>query len=243
MADRRRALIVWGGWDGHEPDKVAVRFKRVLENEGVEVTVSDTTEAYADGEFLKTLHLIVPIWTGGSLEGDRTHNVLNAVAAGTGVAGCHGGMCDSFRGNTEWEFMTGGTWVSHPGGGVHYKVEMRRNSSSPIVEDIDDFDVFSEQYYLHVDPAVEVLATTRFPNATYFHSANKAFDMPVVWTKKWGHGRVFYNSLGHIDKVFDESPAAEELMRRGFLWAMEGKDIALERRLDPAIFQNSGKSF
>ncbi|MPN47320.1 hypothetical protein SDC9_194922 [bioreactor metagenome] len=67
--------------------------------------------------------------------------------------------------------------------------------------------------------------------------------MPVVWTKKWGHGRVFYNSLGHTDIVFEDAPASQELMRRGMLWAIEGKDIAIERNLDPAVFESKAKMY
>ncbi|MEI6578488.1 MAG: ThuA domain-containing protein [Eubacteriales bacterium] len=241
--DKKKALIVFGGWDGHEPELVANRFKGILEKEGLEVTMSQTLEAYADLDFLKSLHLIVPIWTGGNLSGDLCGNVSKAVASGVGMAGNHGGMCDSFRENTEWQFITGGNWISHPGGMIDYKVNLVKNSSSFIVEGIEDFEVFSEQYYLHVDPAVEVLATTRFPLETYYHASNKPIDMPVIWTKKWGHGRVFYNSLGHTDIVFEDAPASQELMRRGMLWAIEGKVIAIERGLDTAVFESKAKMY
>jgi len=240
---KKKALIVYGGWDGHEPDLVAERFKGILKNEGLEVTLSQTLEAYADLEFLKSLHLIVPIWTGGNLSGELCGNVSKAVASGVGMAGNHGGMCDSFRENTEWQFITGGNWISHPGGMIDYKVNLVKNSSSSIIEGIEDFEVFSEQYYLHVDPAVEVLATTRFPLSTYYHCSNKPIDMPVIWTKKWGHGRVFYNSLGHTDIVFEDAPASQELMRRGMLWAIEGRDIAIARGLDPAVFESKLKMY
>jgi type 1 glutamine amidotransferase len=153
-------------------------------------------------------------------------------------------MCDAFRENVQWQFMTGGNWVSHPGGdGVEYMVNIK-NSSSPLVEGIQDFRVTSEQYYLHVDPAVEVLATTRFPNPsiTWFHSSNREVDIPVVWTKRWGHGRVFYNSLGHHADIFD-IPEALELMRRGFVWAAEGKDFAIKHGLDSSTFKSEKKMF
>ncbi len=240
---KKNALIVYGGWDGHEPELIAQRFKGILEKEGLNVTLSDTLEAYADLEFLKSLHLIVPVWTGGKLSGELCGNVSKALASGVGMAGNHGGMCDSFRENTEWQFITGGNWISHPGGLIDYKVDIVKNSSSPIVEGIEDFQVFSEQYYLHVDPAVEVLATTRFPLATYYHSSNKSVDMPVVWTKKWGHGRVFYNSLGHTDVIFEDAPASQELMRRGMLWAIEGKDISVSRGLDACVFESEAKMY
>jgi hypothetical protein len=238
----RKALIIWGGWDGHEPDKVAQRFKRTLENENYEVELSDTLDSLADAEKLKELHLIVPVWTMGKIENDYVNNVSAAVAAGVGLAGCHGGMCDAFRENTNWQFITGGNWVSHPGGdGVEYPVHLR-NSSSGLLEGIDDFTVKSEQYYLHVDPAVEVLATTPFPIVNWFHSANGHVDMPVIWTKRWGHGRVFYSSLGHHDDVFDV-PGAMETMKRGLLWAADGRQVAIDEKLDPAVFENTAKMF
>jgi type 1 glutamine amidotransferase len=140
-------------------------------------------------------------------------------------------MCDAFRESTEWQFITGGQWVSHPGGdSVTYTVNVRRGSS-PIVEGIEDFSLTSEQYYLHVDPAIEVLATTRFPVAGDYHAANKPVDMPVAWTKYWGLGRVFYCSLGHHDEDFDRVPAAALLMERGMLWASEGKACAAAQGL------------
>ncbi|MGP0586032.1 ThuA domain-containing protein [Paenibacillus timonensis] len=223
----KKALIVWGGWDGHEPDQVAGIFAGVLREHAFEVEVSDTLEAFADAEKLLGLDLIVPVWTMGTIDQGLVNNVSAAVQAGTGLAGCHGGMCDSFRNNVDWQFMTGGQWVAHPGNdGVDYKVEIIANSS-PLVEGIEDFRVQTEQYYLHVDPAVEVLATTRFPVVDGPHRLNKPVDMPVVWTKRWGIGRVYYNSLGHHADIVD-LPPVKEMMTRGMLWAAEGKRLALE---------------
>lgn len=221
----KKALIVWGGWDGHQPREVAEIFRGQLEEEGFSVEVSDTLEAFAEGEKLKSLDLIVPVWTMGRIEQEWVNNVSAAVQSGVGIAGCHGGMCDSFRENTDWQFMTGGQWIAHPGNdGTEYSVNIK-HSSSPLIEGIEDFTVSTEQYYLHVDPAVEVLATTRFPIADGPHSLNKAVDMPVVWTKRWGLGRVYYNSLGHQANIM-EIPVVKELMRRGFNWCAEGKAIA-----------------
>lgn len=218
----KKALIVWGGWEGHQPKEVAELFSAMLDAEGFEVEVSDTLEAYADKDKLLGLDLIVPVWTMGRIEQQWVTNISEAVQAGTGLAGCHGGMCDAFRDNTDWQFMTGGQWVAHPGNdGTRYEVNVK-HSSSPLVAGIADFTVSTEQYYLHIDPAIEVLATTRFPLAPGPHSPNKAVDMPVVWTKRWGRGRVYYNSLGHQADVV-ALPQVSELMRRGFLWCAEGK--------------------
>jgi len=213
-----KALVVYGGWDGHQPKEVAAIYTELLEKHGFSVTVSDTLDAYAT-EDLTTYRLIVPIWTMGTITPEQLNPLLAAVKGGVGIAGCHGGMCDSFRAESEYQFMTGGQWVSHPGdGGVTYTVDIRVpdhfiTSGSPNM-----FTVVSEQYYMHVDPAVHVLATTRFPVADGPHLRNGVVDMPVVWTKWYGDGRVSYNGLGHDTAVVSQ-PEVLRLLERGCLWA------------------------
>ncbi len=239
----KKALIVQGGWDGHEPKLTSKRFAAMLEEEGFETQISDTLDCFEDLEALKKLHLIVACWTMGEIKREYSQNVALAVGSGVGLAGCHGGMCDSFRQDTEWQFMTGGQWVSHPGGdGVEYMVNICKGSS-PIIEGLEDFLVCSEHYYLHIDPAIEVLASTRFPCVSYYHISNKPVDMPVAWTKFWGNGRVFYTSLGHHDDVFDHSPNAAILMKRGMLWAAAGKDVVLTQGLTTERFENKAKMY
>jgi type 1 glutamine amidotransferase len=211
-------LIVHGGWDGHQPREVAALFNDLLTSEGFQVEVRDTLDAFADEKKLLGLSLIVPVWTMGKISDAQANPVLNAVHNGVGIAGCHGGMCDAFREHSEWQFMTGGQWVSHPGNdGVRYRVHITQ-PTHPITEGIPDFDVASEQYYMHVDPANKILATTRFPIADGPHVPNGPVDMPVLWTKLYGAGRVFYNSLGHHADVLQSEPCLT-IMRRGFLWA------------------------
>lgn len=215
---KRNALIVYGGWDGHEPDKVTALFTRILQRNNFNVEASDTLDAFLDAEKLRKMHLILPVWTMGDITDAQVQPVLQAVENGVGLAGCHGGMCDAFRNNVDWQFMTGGQWVAHPGNdGTTYTVNVKKGSN-PITDGLEDFTVCSEQYYLHVDPAIEVLATTRFPVADGPHAANGPVDVPVVWTKRWGRGKVFYCSLGHHADVL-EIPEATTLMERGFLWA------------------------
>ncbi len=220
----KRALIVWGGWDGHEPEQMAGLFEEILKSEGFDVEVSDTLEAFADADSTAACSLLVPIFTMSQITGAQRDPVLTAVSKlGVGMAGCHGGMCDSFRNDTEWQFMTGGQWVAHPGNdGVRYTVNIDRNNPHPITDGIPDFEVVSEQYYLHTDPGNNVLATTSFPTSGVEgpHVANPC-KMPQVWTKTYGKGRVFYNALGHHRDVL-EAPEPRELMRRGFLWAAKG---------------------
>lgn len=214
----KRALIVWGGWDGHEPRQVADLYEEILKAQGYAVEVSDTLDAFLDAEKLLGLDLILPQWTMGEITPEQCAPVLAAVASGVGLAGCHGGMCDSFRQNVDWQFMTGGQWVAHPGNdGTEYRVNPVRNTH-PIVAGIDDFMVKSEQYYLHVDPAVRVLATTDFPVADGPHVPNGRVAMPVVWTKYWGRGKVFYTALGHHADVLHAQPV-RTILERGLLWA------------------------
>lgn len=213
----KNALIVWGGWDGHEPEKVAQLFGGILEADGWRVQVSNDLDSFLTIEE-QNMDLVVPIWTMGEISQEQSAAVCRAVEGGVGIAGCHGGMCDAFRGNTEWQFMTGGQWVAHPGdSAVKYRVDLLEND---ITEGLPrNFEVTSEQYYLHVDPGVTVLATTDFPadGVDGPHKGNPC-KMPQLWTKTFGKGKVFYFALGH-DRAVLESEICREIMRRGFAWA------------------------
>ena len=236
---KRKALIICGGWEGHEPKLVCGRFREFLESENFAVTIAETVSVLEDKAMLLELDLLIPVWTSYSenLPHKFFEPLLEAAGGGLGIAGCHGGMCDAFRNNVAWQFLTGANWVAHPGcDGVLHRINII-SKSSPITEGIKSFDVSSEQYYLHVDPANEVLATTRFPIVKWYHSANGEVDIPQIWTRKWGHGRVFYSALGHQNNVFD-IPEAWEIMKRGMLWAAEGRRIAVEKGLSADEFKN-----
>ena len=211
----KKAVIVWGGWGGHEPRQCVDIFAPILTGEGYEVTVSDDLDTYKDQDLMLAQDLIVPTWTMGAIAGDQEKGLLDAIAAGVGVAGWHGCMGDSFRNNTNYQFMVGGQWVAHPDNIIDYTVNII--ADDPIVAGLDDFAMHSEQYYMHTDPGNEVLATTTFEGRESAPWINGTV-MPVVWKRQWGEGRVFYSSLGHVAKDFDV-PEAREIQRRGMLWA------------------------
>lgn len=211
----KSALLVWGGWDGHEPKQCVDIFAPVLQEQGFDVEVSDSLDSYLDEAKMMSLSLVVPVWTMGSITGEQEKGLLNAVKSGVGIAGWHGGMGDSFRMNTEYQFMVGGQWVSHPGGVIPYEVNII-NHEDPITAGIPDFKMMSEQYYMHVDPSNEVLATTTF-NGDHAYWIDGCV-MPVVWKRKYGEGRVFYTSLGHVAKDL-AVPEVLEMVKRGALWA------------------------
>ena len=211
----KRALMVWGGWPGHEPKQCVDLFAPWLQERGYQVEIADTLDVYLDEARMQALSVIVPVWTMGTITREQEKGLLDAVRSGVGIAGWHGGMADSFRNNTEYQFMVGGQWVSHPDGITDYRVNIVR-PEDPIVAGLHDFQMHSEQYYMHVDPSNEVLATTTFDSPRY--PWIKGTVMPVVWKRRWGQGRVFYCSLGHVAKDF-EVPEALEIVRRGILWA------------------------
>ena len=211
----KSALIVWGGWDGHEPKQCVDIFAPYLREQGYQVEIADTLDAYLDSQKIRALSLIVPVWTMGTIERDQERGLLDAVASGVGIAGWHGGMGDSFRNNTEYQFMVGGQWVAHPGGVIDYEVNITK-PDDPIVAGLNDFRMHSEQYYMHVDPSNEVLATMTFggEHAPWIEGA----VMPVIWKRMWGQGRVFYTSLGHVASDFSVQEA-RTIVQRGMLWA------------------------
>lgn len=212
-----KVLMVWGGWEGHEPRQCVERVAAVLEATGFEVCIADSMAVYADAEAMASFRLIVPCWTMGELPPEQEKGLLGAVMGGVGLAGWHGGLCDAFRSNPAYQFLTGGQWVEHPGGIVDYAVNIIR-PEDPIVAGIDDFTMRSECYYLHVDPSNEVLATTTFTGDVYPWIAGCV--MPVVWKRRYGAGRVFYSSLGHVAADFNV-PEVMEIMKRGCLWAAQ----------------------
>ncbi len=211
----KRALFVWGGWEGHEPKQCVDIFAPWLAEQGFEVEVSDTLDSYLDKDNMNSLDLIVQVYTMAQITPAQERGLLAAVQNGVGIAGWHGGLGDSFRNNTAYQFMVGGQWVAHPGGVIDYEVNII-DRNDPITAGLTDFKMHSEQYYLHVDPINEVLATTTFSDK---HAPwIKGVIMPVVWKKMYGKGRVFYTSLGHVAKDFDV-PQALEITKRGILWA------------------------
>jgi len=211
----KSALIVWGGWEGHEPQKGAALFTTFLQEQGYAVEVSTTLDIYLDTAKMQALDLVIPIWTMSTITNEQEKGLLTAIRNGTGIAGWHGCMADSFRNNTEYQFMVGGQWVAHPGSIIDYEVHITKHDD-PITAGLQDFRIHSEQYYMHVDPLNEVLATTTFSGEYAPWIAGCV--MPVVWKKRWGEGRVFYSSLGHVRQDFDV-PEALTIMQRGMLWA------------------------
>ena len=212
----KKAIMVWGGWEGHEPKQCVDVFAPILAEEGFAVTISDTLDTYKDRDLMAEQDLVVPAWTMGQIEGEQEQGLLAAIDSGVGVAGWHGCMADSFRNNTTYQFMVGGQFVAHPDGIIDYTVDIAA-PDDPIVAGLDDFQMHSEQYYMHTDPGNEVLATTTLEGRQSAPWVNGTV-MPVVWKRAWGAGRVFYSSLGHVARDFDV-PEAREIQRRGMLWA------------------------
>ena len=212
----KKAIMVWGGWEGHEPKQCVDIFAPILEEDGFAVTISDTLDTYKDRDLMAEQDLVVPAWTMGQIEGEQEQGLLAAVDRGTGIAGWHGCMADSFRNNTTYQFMVGGQFVAHPDGIIDYTVNIAA-PDDPIVAGLDDFQMHSEQYYMHTDPGNQVLATTTLEGRQSASWVNGTV-MPVVWKRAWGAGRVFYSSLGHVARDFDV-PEAREIQRRGMLWA------------------------
>jgi len=222
----RKILFLCGGWEGHQPLECVALVAPRLESAGCEATVMETLEPLEDLDRLRGYDVIVPAWTMGVLSDKGQQNLVTAVRSGVGLAGWHGGMGDAFRSAADYQFMVGGQFVAHPAGLTNFEVTIG-DRSHPISEGIESFTIHTEQYYMHVDPSNRVLATTTFSgeNAPWIAGCR----MPVVWTRSFGAGRVFYCSLGH--QVSDLGvPRVGEIIHRGILWAARALRARKERR-------------
>lgn len=210
----KKALVVWGGMELHTPERGAHVVRELLEAEGFAVTVTPDYDALGD-EDVGSNDLVVPVITDGTLAPEKMANLIAAIRAGTGLAGYHMGLATTFRASVPFRYAASVYWVQHPGNIITYRVDVTA-SDHPIMADIESFEHTSEQYYLNYDPAVEVLATTRFSGE--FHPWRKDVVMPVVFTTMHDRGRVFYSSLGHTADELELEPV-RTILRRGLVWA------------------------
>jgi type 1 glutamine amidotransferase len=212
--------MTWGGWPGHRPKECVDVFAPYLEASGFAVQLENGIDAYADVERLRELDLVVQCVTMDTITEEQENGLLAAVREGLGFAGWHGGIVDAFRLNPNYQWMTGGQFVSHPGGCIPSQRVELVVPDHPITRGLESFDIpDTEQYYLHVDPGVEVLCTTTFSGEygdTDLYPAGAV--MPCAWTRKWGAGQTFVASWGHTEKDF-EVPEAREIVGRGLVWA------------------------
>ena len=214
----QQALVVHGGWDGHAPAEAVDLFVPFLRESGFEVSVEASLEVYADADTMAATDLVVQCWTMGEILADELHGLRDAVAAGTGFAGWHGGIIDSFRMATDYLQLVGAQFAAHPGGIVDHTISIVPDRAThPIVDGVFDFSLRSEQYWLLADDLNDVLATT-----TITPGPEDAWHAPVtspaVWTRRWGKGRVFACAPGH--QLADlELPPVRTIVERGLLWA------------------------
>ncbi|GIF22427.1 type 1 glutamine amidotransferase [Actinoplanes tereljensis] len=214
-----KALIVRGGWDGHQPVACTELFRDFLKNHGFAVQTAETLDVYADQSVLADTDLIVQCWTRGRLTPEQETGLVDRVRAGAGFAGWHGGVLAVGYEAADYQYMVGGRFLNHPGGLIDYRVDI--TGDDPITAGLTSFDVHTEQYWCHLDPTLNVLATTTFTGA---HGAPETAGavMPVAWTRQFGAGRVFVSTLGHSPADL-ELPPTRTLTERGLLWAATGR--------------------
>lgn len=226
----RRALIVRGGWDGHHPVAATDMFRPFLAEHGFEVRVEESNEVYADAAVMAETDLVVQAVTMSSISDAALTGLRAAVEAGTGLAGWHGGIADSYRGSSDYLQLVGGQFATHPGrhpderpgderdNYLDHTIEItdlgRRHE---ITAGVDDFVLHTEQYWVLHDDLIDVLATTTHPTQDY-HPWHRPIVSPVVWTRLWGAGRVFVATPGHTPEVLAD-PHVRTIVERGLLWA------------------------
>ncbi|WP_022908695.1 ThuA domain-containing protein [Aestuariimicrobium kwangyangense] len=213
---RRRALIVRGGWDGHHPVAATDLFVPHLEQHNFEVLVHDSTSAYADADLMASVDLVVQCVTMGTIEHDEVMGLRRAVKAGTGLAGWHGGICDSFRNASEYLHLIGAQFASHPASSNPHTIDVLP-LDHPITRGVPSFELDTEQYWMLTDTYLDVLATTT-QASTDDDPWHRPVTSPAVWTRQWGQGRIFVATPGHDPEVL-ANEHVNLLVRRGMLWA------------------------
>ncbi|WP_344803184.1 ThuA domain-containing protein [Microlunatus ginsengisoli] len=227
----RRALVVRGGWEGHAPVQATDLFRPFLVEQGFEVRVEDSPAVYADAESMAELDVIVQCMTMSTIERDEFDGLRAAVEAGTGLAGWHGGIADSYRNTSDYLHLIGGQFACHPpkpaeqriGGDpsdnfLHYTVNIRADQRDhPIVAGLADFELTTEQYWVLADDYIDVLATTTL-EARPWDPWHRPVTSPAVWTRDWGRGRIFVATPGHSLDVLQD-PNVRTIIERGILWA------------------------
>jgi len=226
----RRALVVRGGWDGHQPVEATDLFIPFLSEHGFTVDVHDSPAPYADADLMAGIDLVVQCVTMSTIERDQFDGLRTAVEAGTGLAGWHGGIADSFRSTSDYLHLVGGQFACHPGkapdervGGmednyVPYTVNMLPAAADhPITEGIGDFDLVTEQYWVLVDSYIDVLATTT-QKVRSWDPWHREVTSAAVWTRSWGEGKVFVATPGHRVDILSD-PNVNTIVKRGMLWA------------------------
>lgn len=226
---RKSVLMVWGGWQGHTPRECVEVVEPWLKSKGYRTVVSNTLDIFTNKRRMRGFDLVIPIWTMGEISNAQWQGLRDALLNGTNIAGWHGGMCDAFRNCPEYQFMTGGQWVAHPGGIVRYTVKITDRKDA-VTRGLNDFRITSEQYYMLVDPGSKVLATTTFSGKHDGISWIKGTVMPVAWKRRFGPARVFYSSLGHTADEFIRYPQVFEIVKRGIQWAIGDKVVPEFRR-------------
>jgi type 1 glutamine amidotransferase len=230
----RKALVVRGGWEGHHPVEATELFIPFLHENGFDVRIEDGPQVYADPETMNATDLVLQSVTMSEITAVALKGLRAAVEAGTGLAGWHGGIADSYRASSDYLQLVGGQFATHPSkdpehvhGGetdnhLEYAVELtdlgRRHE---ITQDIDDFTLTTEQYWVLHDDLIDVLATTTHPVQPY-HPWHRPITSPAVWTREWGAGRVFVTTAGHSLDVLQD-PNVRTIIERGMLWAARAR--------------------
>lgn len=214
---RRRALVVRGGWEGHAPVAATERFIPFLDKSGFAVEISEDLAVYTDAERLAATDLVVQCWSIGTITDEQAGGLASAVAAGTGLAGWHGGIVAAFDA-LPYLHLTGGRFVYHPPGFVtHAMTVVSEQEGHPIVAGIRNVQVRTEKYWVLTDPLCDVLATVTFA-AEGVVPWHRPVTVPAVWTRRWGAGRVFVSTVGHRPEDLDV-PQIRAITERGMLWA------------------------
>ena len=215
-----KALLITGAdVNVHPWREISETTREILvKTDKFEVKVCEDPHILESATALKGYDVIVfLIYTAPLIPEEGIENLLNAVEHGKGFYVQHLASA-SFSKSEEFGKLCGRKWVMRKSGHGPRSVFKSNivNKEHPITKGLSDFDTDDELYakLQETGQKINVLVSA--------DSDWSKKTEPLVFTSKYGKGRVVHNAYGHDRKALT-TPEVQKLIARGVEWAATGK--------------------
>lgn len=143
------------------------------------------------------------------------------VQAGHGVLGFHS-AADTFHNYEPYFTMIGGTFIGHPWGSGSTVTLVSHDPEHPCAKPFGNEFVIKDEIYMYRNwkpENVRVLLSLDYARSPTGGEVNAqyGFHVPVCWVREWGHGKIYFNNLGHNEATWT-NPAFLESITTAVKW-------------------------